>query len=59
MQQWKRLGSHPISRLARIHLADDSSVRAGLVAKPCDWAFRSARYYEQGRSVGVPIRWIA
>jgi hypothetical protein len=34
-------------------------VRAGLVAQPCDWAFSSARYYEQGRSVGVPIRCIA
>ncbi|HEU5117670.1 MAG TPA: transposase, partial [Isosphaeraceae bacterium] len=28
-------------------------VRAGLVARPCDWAWSSARYYEQGRSVGV------
>ena len=37
----------------------ENPVRAGLVAQPCDWAFSSARYYEQGRSVGVPIRWIA
>jgi len=37
----------------------ENPVRAGLVAKPCDWAYSSARYYEQGRSVGVPIRWIA
>ena len=36
----------------------ENPVRAGLVAQPCDWAFSSARYYEQGRSVGVPIRWI-
>lgn len=34
----------------------ENPVRAGLVAKPCDWAYSSARYYEQGRSVGVPIR---
>jgi REP-associated tyrosine transposase len=37
----------------------ENPVRAGLVAQSCDWAFSSARYYEQGRSVGVPIRWIA
>jgi putative transposase len=37
----------------------EDPVRAGLIAHPCDWAFSSARYYEQGRSVGVPIRWIA
>ena len=37
----------------------ENPVRAGLVAQPCDWVFSSARYYEQGRSVGVPIRWIA
>ena len=36
----------------------ENPVRAGLVAEPCDWAFSSARYDEQGRSVGVPIRWI-
>ncbi len=34
----------------------ENPVHAGLVDKPCDWAFSSARYYEQGRSVGVPIR---
>ncbi len=37
----------------------ENPVRAGLVADPCDWAFSSARYYAQGRSVGVPVRWIA
>jgi putative transposase len=37
----------------------ENPVRAALVSQPCDWAFSSARYYEQGRSVGVPIRWIA
>jgi putative transposase len=36
----------------------ENPVRAGLVAQPCDWAFSSARFYEQGRSVSVPIRWI-
>ena len=33
-------------------------VRAGLVATACDWAWSSARYYEQGRSVGVPLGWV-
>jgi len=33
-------------------------MRAGLVARPCDWVFSSARYYEQGRSVRVPVRWV-
>ena len=37
----------------------ENPVRAGLVARPCDWPFSSARYYEQGRSVGVPIGWVA
>lgn len=32
-------------------------VRAGLAAQPSDWEFSSARRYEQGQSVGVPIRW--
>ena len=34
-------------------------VRAGLVDHPCDWRWSSARFYELGKSVGVPIRWIA
>jgi len=37
----------------------ENPMRAGLVPQPCDWAFSSARYYQQGRNVGVPIRWIA
>jgi putative transposase len=37
----------------------ENPVRGGLVARPCDWPFSSARSYEQGRSVGVPIGWIA
>jgi putative transposase len=30
-------------------------VRAGLVEMPCDWPWSSARYYERGESVGVPV----
>ena len=33
-------------------------VRAGLVERPVDWPWSSARYYETGRSVGVPVGWI-
>ena len=36
----------------------ENPVRAGLATKPCDWHFSSARYYEQRRSVGIPIHWI-
>ena len=42
-------------KLTYMHL---NPVRAGLVATACDWPWSSARYYEQGRSVGVPIHWI-
>ena len=33
-------------------------VRAGLVDDPCQWPWSSARYYEQGQSVGVPVEWV-
>jgi putative transposase len=33
-------------------------VRAGLAAHPCDWPWSSARYDEQGRTVGVPVGWL-
>lgn len=33
-------------------------VRAGLVEKPVDWPWSSARFYELGRSVGVPVGWL-
>ncbi|MBE7466614.1 MAG: transposase [Planctomycetes bacterium] len=31
-------------------------VRAGLVREPCAWPWSSARFWELGRSVGVPVR---
>ena len=37
----------------------ENPVRAGLVRTPCEWAFSSARYYKQSRSIGVPIGWIS
>jgi putative transposase len=33
-------------------------VRQGLVERPADWKWSSARWYEQGQSVGVPISWV-
>jgi REP-associated tyrosine transposase len=33
-------------------------VRAGLARQPCEWRWSSARYYELGKSVGVPVGWI-
>ena len=39
-------------KLDYMHL---NSVRAGLVPEACDWQWSSARYFEQGKSVGVPL----
>jgi len=33
-------------------------VRAGLAEKAVDWKWSSARWYEQQRSVGVPLSWV-
>ncbi|VAX41693.1 hypothetical protein MNBD_PLANCTO02-2196 [hydrothermal vent metagenome] len=33
-------------------------VKAELVEKSIDWQWSSARYYELGKSVGVPIQWV-
>ena len=33
-------------------------VGAGLVERPCEWPWSSARYYELGEFVGVPICWV-
>jgi len=42
-------------KLNYLHL---NPVRAGLVEKAVDWRWSSARWYEQRRSVEVPIQWI-
>src|SRR4051794_19008065 len=39
-------------KLAYMH---QNPVRAGLVARARDWPWSSARYYEAGASVGVPV----
>ncbi len=42
-------------KLAYMHL---NPVRRGLVERAVDWKWSSARWYEQGRTVGVPIEWV-
>ena len=42
-------------KLDYMHL---NPVRAGLVARAVDWPWSSARYYEQGKPVGVPLGWV-
>ncbi|MEX0718640.1 MAG: hypothetical protein WD066_18750 [Planctomycetaceae bacterium] len=32
-------------------------VRAGLVSRAIDWRWSSARWYLEGRPVGLPIPW--
>lgn len=44
-----------VEKLDYMHL---NPVRAGLVERPADWRWSSARWYEFRRTVGVPIRWI-
>ncbi|HEY2155900.1 MAG TPA: transposase [Isosphaeraceae bacterium] len=41
-------------KLAYIH---QNPVRAGLVPGPCDWPWSSARHYELGLRVGIPVGW--
>ncbi len=43
-------------KLTYLHL---NPVRAGLVSRTIDYPWSSARWYEQRRSVGVPIEWVA
>ena len=42
-------------KLTYMHL---NPVRAGLVTRAVDWSWSSARYYEDGRSAGVPLGWV-
>ncbi len=44
-----------LEKLAYMH---SNPVRAGLVEHACQWRWSSARYYELGESVGVPLEWI-
>jgi putative transposase len=42
----------------KLEYMHQNPVRANLVAQPIDWPWSSARYYEQGRSVGVEVTWL-
>jgi putative transposase len=42
-------------KLTYMHL---NPVRAGLVSRATDWAWSASRWYEWGRTVGVPLAWV-
>jgi putative transposase len=42
-------------KLTYMHL---NPVRAGLVTRTIDWRWSSARWYEEQRTVGIPIEWV-
>ena len=42
----------------KLNYMHQNPVRAGLVTRPVDWPWSSARYYEAGESVGVPVGWL-
>ncbi len=44
--------------LAKSKGVHSNPVRAGLVEDACQWRWSSARHYELGESVGVPLEWI-
>ncbi|MHB1033265.1 MAG: REP-associated tyrosine transposase [Pirellulales bacterium] len=44
-----------LEKLDYMHL---NPVRAGLAVSPCDWPWSSARFYELGVPVGLPIEWV-
>ena len=48
----------PKKLLEKLNYMHQNPVRAGLATRATDWCWSSARYYEQGRSVGVPLGWL-
>lgn len=42
----------------KLQYMHENPVRSGLVLKPTDWKWSSARFYAWQQSVGVPIRWV-
>ena len=42
----------------KLHYMHENPVRAGLVERPIDWAWSSARWHICRRSVGVALHWI-
>ena len=44
--------------LEKMNYMHENPVRKGLAAQTTDWKWSSARWYEWGKSVGVPIEWV-
>jgi putative transposase len=42
----------------KLNYMHQNPVRAGLVQRSTDWKWSSARWYENRRSVGIPIEWV-
>uniref|UniRef100_A0A7C2K068 Transposase n=1 Tax=Schlesneria paludicola TaxID=360056 RepID=A0A7C2K068_9PLAN len=42
----------------KLNYMHQNPVRAGLVTRTTDWRWSSARWYEQRRTVGIPIEWV-
>jgi len=45
--------------LEKLQYMHANPVKAKLAECPCDWGYSSARYYEQGSSVGVQLEWVS
>jgi putative transposase len=41
----------------KLEYMHNNPVRAGLVKESCDWPWSSARYWLQGKSVGIVLSW--
>ena len=44
--------------LEKLDYMHKNPVTAGFVEQACYWRWSSARYYEQQKSVGVPLAWV-
>jgi len=42
----------------KLNYMHQNPMRAGLVQRPGDWKWSSARWYESRQTVGVPIQWV-
>jgi len=42
----------------KLNYIHQNPVRWGLVTQTTDWRWSSARWYQWGRDVGVPIEWV-
>jgi len=48
---------HPDKAKEKVIYLHNNPVRAGIAPSPTAWRYSSAPWYENGRSVGVPISW--